>query len=130
MTVFYGSKGTLSESYYIAPGDYAEPQWDGYDESEYALCTDGKATQSSIDSPEQFLSGADIAVGCCAIDGSTGYRPDCDAVATTYAEAKAICEDYGYRLCTLQEMLWDRITEGKGCQFDWAYCWTSDECES
>ena len=69
-------------------------------------------------------------MSCCSNDGSTGYRPDCDAYAKTYDEAVTICEDNGYRLCTLQEMLWNKVTDGSGCEFDWRYNWVSDECGS
>ena len=63
------------------------------------------------------------------MDGSGGARPDCDAHPKTYEEAVAICTQYGYRLCTLQEMLYDELTEGLGCQYDDSYNWVSDSCD-
>jgi len=43
-----------------------------------------------------------------------------------------LCDSKNLRLCTEQEMLFGKngkgITEGKGCLFDNAYQWVSDEC--
>ena len=117
-------------SYYIAAGDYKVDEWADYDAAQYKLCIDENSAQASVDGPIEYFDGFSIAVSCCSDDGSTGYRPDCGAYGKTYAEAKTICEDNGYRLCTLQEMLWDRVTESAGCLFDLAYNWVSDECVS
>merc|ERR1712083_136708 len=45
-----------------------------------------------------------------------------------WEEARDYCEDNGYRLCTLQEMLSD-VTQGDGCYYDLAYNWVSDGCD-
>lgn len=112
-------------SYYIATPKYTSSSWDGYDpDTEYLLCTNENSTQSAIDAPY----GADIAVSCCSDDGSAGYRPNCTAYAKTYAEAATLCCDNGYRLCTLQELLWQKLTASQGCEFDFRYNWVSDGC--
>ena len=115
-------------SHYIVAGDYSWG-WEVYQIMNHsvpsALCAEESSTQASIAAP----NGAGIAVGCCSYDGSTGYRPDCDAYAKTYDEAKTICEGEGYRLCTVQEMLWGKLTANEPCTFDLAYSWVSDECD-
>ena len=75
-------------------------------------------------------NGYDIGVSCCsdASDGTvTGYRPNCNAGPATYQEALSVCSGYGYRLCTVQEMLIGK-TQGQGCHYDSAYNWVSDPC--
>ena len=67
----------------------------------------------------------DIAVRCCS--DSTGYSPDCTAFAKNYNEAVAICANYGYRLCTYNEIA-NLITINTGCSFNCAYTWTSSQC--
>merc|ERR1712130_877647 len=69
----------------------------------------------------------DIAVSCCAPDGSDGARPGCQ-YGKTYEEAVAICADNGYRLCTRTELEAD-LTKGMGCNFDGRHNWVSDECD-
>jgi len=119
------------ESYYIAAGDYLNAQgsrWTGFD---YSYCTLRDETQSAGSAPtDTWNIGYNIATSCCEQDGSGGVRPDCNAYAVTYDEAKAVCEDNGYRLCSLQELLWDRITDEGGCGFDDAYNWVSDPCNT
>merc|ERR1719334_899190 len=66
----------------------------------------------------------DIAVSCCY--GSSGYRDGC-LYAASYEEAKSHCEDNGYRLCTMDEML-SGLTAQTGCGFDCPYSWVSDSC--
>merc|ERR1719334_2142353 len=66
----------------------------------------------------------DIAVSCCY--GSSGYRDGC-LYAASYEEAKSHCEDNGYRLCTMDEML-SGLTAQTGCGFDCRYNWVSDSC--
>ena len=116
-----------STAHYIVAGDRlnTETRWDGYDLS---FCTLRSETQAASSAPpNSWNNGYNIATSCCKQDGSDGARPDCNASGVTYDEAKAVCENYGYRLCTFQE-LWIRITDGKGCGFDSAYNWVSDEC--
>jgi len=84
-------------------------------------CEEDASNQARYESGFDF----DIAVACC--DDSAGYRQDCNAYPATYQEAVDECASRGYRLCTLQEMLSGK-TKGKGCSFDNAYQWTSDEC--
>ena len=117
-------KQTSGPSYhYIAPGDYIN-DWNDHPESEWAICQEDSSNQA----PVSGYFGYDIAVGCCEVDSSKGVRPDCDALAKTYDEAVQICEENGHRLCTLDEMLWQRRTNDKGCHFDRAYNWVSTEC--
>ena len=47
----------------------------------------------------------DIAVSCCALNGSYGIRPDCDWDPKNYTEAYQLCDDNGYRLCTVEGMI-------------------------
>ena len=74
-----------------------------------------------------MLSDSHISVSCCELDGSDGVRPDCNAYSKTYDEAVQLCADHHYRLCTKSEIE-AKITNGKGCQFDYRYNWVSDEC--
>ena len=120
----------LGGSHYIAAGDYlndgALTTWDNFPTEDLSLCQSDSSSQAAIAS--EF--GFDITVSCCELDGSGGARPDCNATGKTYDEAVAICESYGYRLCTLQELLWDLLTNNEGCNFDGAYNWVSTECSS
>ena len=90
------------------------------------MCTSDSTNQAAVISPGHQY---DITVGCCELDGSDGKRPDCNAHPKTYEEAVAICDNYGYRLCTLQEMLHDELTQGEGCGYDVSYNWVSDSCD-
>jgi len=69
-----------------------------------------------------------MTVSCCSQDGSTGYRPDCNAHPATYEDAVEVCSSRGYRLCTKEELLVFKRSSGKGCSYNAAYEWTSDEC--
>lgn len=122
------SSPTDETSYYIVAGKYSSGGWDDYAEAEYVLCTKENSNQASIEAPTDVFDGNNIAVSCCSNNGSIGYRPSCNAYNKTYDEAKTICEDNGYRLCTLQEMLWDKVTGSAGCGFDGAYNWVSTKC--
>jgi hypothetical protein len=87
--------------------------------------------QSDEDNQAAYYSSNhdyDIGVGCCSDDGSSGYRPDCDAHPATYQEAFDLCNENGYRLCTVEESE-NGITEGTGCWYDATYQWTSDSCD-
>ena len=114
-------------SHYVAAGDYLSTlnSWTGFTNEDFALCTADSSTQAALSAPKH---GYDIAVSCCELDGSGGVRPDCNAFAKTYDEAVAICDGSYYRLCTLDEMLWQRLTDNEGCNFDGAYNWVSTEC--
>ena len=116
-----------NSSHFIAAGGYSTTSWNGYASDDYFLCTDDSSDQSAIESP---LFGFNITVSCCELNGTDGARPDCNAYPVTYDEALQICEDNGYRLCTLQELLWDEITRDRttGCSFDASYNWVSDSC--
>jgi len=98
--------------------------------------------QSDDDNQAAYVSSKharNIGVGCCSKDGTTGYRPDCNAHPATYQEAVDLCSSTvkngeSLRLCTQQEMLYGKsngkgITEGTGCWYDAAYQWVSDECD-
>ena len=111
--------------HYIAAGDKDNSNWASYSDKAVYLCTEDSSSQSPI--PSEIFD-YDIAVGCCEIDGSGGARPDCNAHPKTYDEAVALCQQHGYRLCTLQEMLYDELTKGLGCSYDNAYHWVSDTC--
>ena len=114
-----------SNLHYISAGGGSNDNWDSYSLYQKHLCTEDSSTQSALSSPSQ---GYDIVVSCCLTDGSDGIRPDCDTQGSTYEEAVAICEQHGYRLCTLQEILYDELVLGKGCSYDGGYNWVSDTC--
>lgn len=128
----------VENSHWIAAGNYLTTEWtdntDYEDISDFALCTASFSNQSSESGPvtsenPNFVNFVfNIVTSCCETDGSSGARPDCSAYPKTYHEAKQICEDNGYRLCTLQELLVDRKTSNNGCQFDNAWNWVSDRC--
>ena len=90
------------------------------------MCTSDYTNQAAVLSPRfQY----DITVSCCELDGSGGARPNCTAHPKTYEEAVGICDHYGYRLCTLQEMFYDELTRNQGCDYDGSYTWVSDSCD-
>merc|ERR1719361_2882768 len=87
-------------------------------------CTYDVADQSStINSKGNY----DIAVSCCSMDGTVGYRPDCDAEPATYEKAVTLCEENGYRLCTMAELETDLLA-GVGCGYGKMHNWVSDVC--
>ncbi|MEE2961599.1 MAG: DUF1566 domain-containing protein, partial [Myxococcota bacterium] len=111
--------------HYIAPGRVNQSHWNNKPES---ICTDPTSNQGA-ESGVGYASayGTDITVTCCNSSGSSGARPGCER-PKTYAEAVEICENAGYRLCTLDEML-NEVTRGTGCNFDNSYNWVSDTCD-
>jgi len=103
--------------------------WNGWGSAPDSYCQEDGKNQAEYHSSQHDYN---IGVGCCSLDGTSGSRPDCKSPAT-YQEAVDLCSSRGRRLCTEQEMLIGKsngkgITEGKGCQFDKAYQWVSDEC--
>jgi len=114
---------TDSDGHYVAHG---RTSWEGWGDAADYYCQSNDDSQASYHSTKLDFD-YDIGVGCCSMDGSTGYRPDCDAHPATYAEADALCTANGYRLCTLNEMM-AGITEGTGCQYDAIYQWVADSC--
>jgi len=110
-------------SHWIAAGNPANSKWDGIPNVQCAA-------DSNVEASRGTESGTDIAVSCCARDGSAVRQfdgaGDCRQ-AKTYHEAEAICNGYGHRLCTLAEML-DKTTKGAGCGHDERYNWVADEC--
>jgi len=117
----------LQESHLVVQG---RTSWGGWGSAPDSYCQSDDDNQAAYDSSKH---SRDIGVGCCSMDGTTGYRPDCNAHAATYHEAEALCADNNMRLCTEQEMLYGKsngkgITEGTGCWYDAAYQWVSDEC--
>ena len=114
--------------HWIAPGRATNSAWNDYENyPDLQLCQNDSSNQAPISSPNSI--GNDIAVSCCSMDGTKGVRPDCDAYPRNYAQAVALCASYGYRLCTLQELLYDELTTDTGCDFSVAYNWVSDECD-
>lgn len=65
--------------------------------------------------------------GSAGVCGGTRLPGGQGCQSGTYDEAKAICEDAGARLCTLQE-LEDGETKGTGCGLDEEQVWTSTKC--
>merc|ERR1719249_276345 len=117
--------------HYIAAGRPGLSLWNDFPTSE---CTYDDSTQASVATDLNNACGGyagndmDIAVSCCLLDGSSGERDGC-LYAASYDEAKSHCEDNGYRLCTMSEML-DGLTAGTGCGFDCRYNWVSDNCDA
>ena len=91
---------------------------------ELTYCLDDSSTQTAVDYDTGYFED-DLIVRCC--DDSAGYSPDCNAVSKTYAEAVAICEGFGYRLCTYDELL-AGYSKDTGCDMNCGYTWTSNEC--
>merc|ERR1712142_1086138 len=108
--------------HYVVQGAYVSSPWSADDEDYYCERDDETTALYATSYHTQ------IATGCCSMDGSKGYRPDCNAHDVTYDEAEALCASHGYRLCTLDEMHSGLLTKGKGCSYDYAYNWVSDQC--
>jgi plastocyanin len=91
-------------------------------------CMDVKATRGSV---------GNIAVQCCSdnLESSQeggvarGSRPGCQD-GDPWAVAKALCEDQGNRLCTLDEVQVQGAGKGSGCNFDSQHVWTSTNCSA
>ena len=116
-----------SESHFVAPGSQ-DAKWHDYPGyPDLQLCTDDSSIQSALSAP---VHGFNISTTCCEQDGSAAVRPDCDAHPITYDEALLLCILQGYRLCTLQELMYENIANNEGCSYDNAYNWVSDECTS
>jgi len=113
----------LDTAHYVAQGRTSWPRWSSSDPDSY--CQQDASNQALYSSPHH---GTNIGVGCCSEDGTTGYRPDCNAHPATYDDAVAVCSAAGYRLCTLDEMM-SGITQFKGCMYDGIYQWVSDSCD-
>jgi len=112
----------------IVAGNSALDSWDLYPDFE---CRHDDSTEASTQTDLEgtactsYTGGAkDIAVSCCALDGSSGNRDGC-VYAATYEEAKSHCEDNGYRLCYHTEMY---LTARTGCGFDCRYSWVKNMC--
>ena len=125
---------TSSGSHYIAAGRSTENYWDDIPLFECMVDTSNQswtvADSDSVCAQTPTGGTTDIGVSCCELDGSGGERDvnglDCHS-ATTYNEAVIYCENAGYRLCTMDEML-SGLTAGTGCGFDCRYNWVSTEC--
>jgi len=75
-------------------------------------------------------------VRCCRDEYAIGFETNrCDNVwaasdlggchdEKTYVEAEEICQDYGSRLCTMDELS-DKCTKGSGCGIDSQLIWSS-----
>jgi len=112
-------------SHWIAAGEPLGSFWNGIPNVECVA-------DSSVQASQGTSYGTDIAVSCCKDGGSAMRRfgasdnSDCRQ-AKTFEEAVQMCTQYGYRLCTLREML-GRKTRGKGCSHDARYNWVSTPC--
>merc|ERR1719334_867890 len=118
-----------SSAHIVAMGnlDFLDSHWENGTETSYCQRNDNvDAKYETFHRADDFVHNT-IAVGCCTATGSTGSRPDCDAEASTYDEALALCTSHGLRLCTKDEVL-NRNTQGTGCSYNHAYLWTSDSC--
>ena len=118
--------------HWIAAGVSDNLEWANYPYSTRKyLCTDDDSTLSAQSAPSTNYD-YEITVTCCSGSGANvdGYRPGCVS-NVTYDEAKETCESYGYRLCTLSEMLSTTLDVGNsaGCGFSPAYNWVSTECD-
>lgn len=113
---------TVSNGHFVAKGKASTTGWT--DQPDH-YCQNDDDDQSTYVGLSWYY---DIGVGCCSEDGTSGYRPDCDAHPATYQEAADVCNENGYRLCTVEEME-NEITAGTGCWYDAQYLWTSDSCD-
>jgi len=111
-------------AYYVVAGNRYNPRWGNLPLFE---CLEESRTEAS----QGTATGADIAVSCCndGVSGTEGERKFDNQCyrAQTYERAKAICGEYGYRLCTYDEM-YELVTQGTGCRHDSRYNWVEDEC--
>merc|ERR1712212_1014645 len=69
-----------------------------------------------------------IAVQCCAMDGSSAARPGC-VHGVTFADAEDHCASNNMRLCTMTEVLSD-MGRATGCRFSKYHVWTSTPCSA
>jgi len=114
--------GDAESAHWIAAGNPSNSLWSG-------IPTQECVADSSVQAPQGTSYGADIAVSCCSESGSGVRKFDGDCFqAVTFEEAESMCNDNGYRLCTLTEMM-DKVTKGAGCSHDARYNWVSDECD-
>jgi len=86
-------------------------------DGKYPMCASNDATTEGDDN---------IAVQCCAMDGSSAARPGC-VEGVTFDAAKSHCASNGMRLCTMDETLADLGTR-TGCEFSDNHVWTSTPC--
>jgi len=96
--------------------------WDNFDE-----CSPDNATLSLAANGHWFANGHQIGVQCCDAAGTIGSRPGC-VMGVTYAEAEAVCENNGLRLCTNEEVK-NLLGMGTGCEFNHGNVWTSTPCD-
>ena len=73
-------------------------------------------------------SSENIAVRCCALDGSSGFTPSSCTEGATFDEAEALCDAEGARLCTKDEIINEALVQDTGCDFDCRAIWTSNSC--
>jgi len=119
-------------AHWIAAGDPSQSSWSGVPSVE---CMDN-TNRHSTELPE---NGRDIAVTCCAegeqggVRGVSEFEGECFQTKTWY-EANAICDQNGYRLCTLGELLEDGVAEHNAsstqvlCGHEARYNWVATEC--
>ena len=111
---------TIPQSYHwVVIGDSI---WEEDEEgNKYDECKNDLATHSV----QSNSYGNKLGVRCCKDNGS-GASPDCNE-EKTYAEAWAICDNWGGRLCTKTELEANQA-EGTGCSFDAYLVWSSTPC--
>jgi len=92
-----------------------------------AECVSDSSSEATLKDPQNSYN---IAVSCCSLDGTEGFRNKDNGcwLGKTFDEAVQICDAEGMRLCTIAEMEAD-VTKGKGCQNDNRHNWVSDECD-
>merc|ERR1712013_331242 len=104
---------------------------DGCSGSSCGMADNGKPIECAFDDATKGSTMGDtntdnIAVQCCAIDGSSADRPGC-VEGVTFYEAEAHCASEGLRLCTKDEVLTD-MGKSTGCGFSDDHVWTSTPC--
>jgi len=106
---------------------------DGCTGSTCSFADNGKPVECASDG---FTKGStmgdtntdNIAVQCCAMDGSSAARPGC-VHGVAFADAEDHCEANNLRLCTMTEVLSD-MGRATGCLFSKYHVWTSTPCSA
>ena len=83
-------------------------------------------------SPTQSSWNNNITVTCCGTDHGSMRKTKLGVYfpsGKTFAEARALCQYDGGRLCTLDEIQTQELASGKGGGVDGWMTWTSDRCD-
>jgi len=110
-------------SHYIVDGCTSESMCQLADDGKPSECAADGATKGSTSG---ITESSNIAVQCCAMDGSSASRPGC-VQGVTFEDAENVCESEGMRLCTKDEVLAD-MGAMLGCSFSEYHVWTSTAC--